>query len=113
MDLLAHRNRQLILRVFVSISILIISGFITRLLLARLGVWFASWSAAGGLYAILAAVLGILSIPLIFVVACMLLGLAILSIKLVWPLSYVKGLVPYVGYFVSFIFIIRGVGDFR
>lgn len=50
---------------------------------------------------------------LIFIVACLLLGLAALSIQLVWPLEFVKNLVSYLGYFVSAVFIIRGVGDFK
>jgi hypothetical protein len=50
---------------------------------------------------------------LIFSVACILLGLAILSIQLVWPLKAVQNLVPYMGYFVSAVLMIRGVGDFK
>ena len=50
---------------------------------------------------------------LIFIVACLLLCLAILSLQLVWPLHFVKDYVSYIGYLVSAIFIIRGVGDFK
>ncbi len=51
--------------------------------------------------------------PMIFAVACVLLSLAILSIQLIWPVAYVTGFISYIAYFVAFIFIIRGIGDFK
>ena len=50
---------------------------------------------------------------LIFIVAILLLGLAILSILLVWPFSFLEGYIAYIGYFVAAVFAIRGIGDFR
>ncbi|MCJ8271278.1 MAG: DUF3995 domain-containing protein [Psychrosphaera sp.] len=47
------------------------------------------------------------------VVACLLSGLAVLSVQLVWPWQPFKSFIHYIGYFVSFIFIIRGIGDFK
>jgi len=50
---------------------------------------------------------------LIFVVACLLLGLAALSVQLVWPWQPFKEYIYYAGYFISLVFIIRGIGDFK
>ena len=51
--------------------------------------------------------------PLIFIVACLLVGLAILPMQLIWPLALFEHYIVYAGYFVSFIFIVRGIGDFK
>jgi len=50
---------------------------------------------------------------LIFVVACLLLGLAILSIQLYSPLKQLQGYIHYIGYSVSISLIIRAIGDFK
>ncbi len=50
---------------------------------------------------------------LIFIVACLLLGLAVLPLQLVWPLPYLQDFVSYIGYLVSAVFVVRGVGDFK
>lgn len=50
---------------------------------------------------------------LIFAVAVMLLGLAVLAIQLVSPIALLKEYIHYIGYLVSVIFIIRAVGDFK
>lgn len=49
----------------------------------------------------------------IFVVACLLAGLAVLSLQLVWPWQPVKEYIAYVGYLISFVFIVRSIGDFK
>ena len=48
-----------------------------------------------------------------FIVACLISGLAVLAIWLQTPTSPFKEQLSYVGYFVSFIFIIRSIGDFK
>lgn len=50
---------------------------------------------------------------LTFIVACILFGLAALSIQLIWPFKPLRDFVSYVGYFCSFVLIIRGIGDFK
>jgi len=50
---------------------------------------------------------------LIFIVASLLAGLAILSVQLIWPWQPIESLVAYAGYLVSVAFIIRGIGDFK
>jgi hypothetical protein len=50
---------------------------------------------------------------LTFFVACLLMGLAILAVQLTLPWQPIKKLVPYVGYFVSVVLVIRAIGDFR
>lgn len=50
---------------------------------------------------------------LIFFVACVLLGIAVLSILLVFPSQLFGGVTPYLGYLASLVFILRGIGDFR
>ena len=50
---------------------------------------------------------------LIFIVACLLVALAVLSTQLIWPWQPFEGFVIYVGYLVSVILIIRGIGDFK
>lgn len=50
---------------------------------------------------------------IIFVVACLLAGLAVLSLQLVWPWQPVKEYIAYVGYLISFVFIVRSIGDFK
>ena len=50
---------------------------------------------------------------LTFLIACLIMGLAVLAIQLKWPWQPIRALVPYVGYFVSVILIIRAIGDFR
>ncbi|WP_299775546.1 DUF3995 domain-containing protein [uncultured Pseudoteredinibacter sp.] len=49
----------------------------------------------------------------IFVVACLLAGLAVLSLQLVWPWQPIKEYIAYVGYLISFVFIVRSIGDFK
>jgi len=49
----------------------------------------------------------------IFVVACLLAGLAVLSLQLVWTWQPVKEYIAYVGYLISFVFIVRSIGDFK
>lgn len=51
--------------------------------------------------------------PLILLVACLLMGLVVLAIQLESPWQPVKEFVPKVGYFISAIFIIRAIGDFK
>lgn len=50
---------------------------------------------------------------IIFVVACLLLGLSILAIQLVNPSDIIKNNVKYFGYCVAFVFIVRSIGDFK
>ena len=50
---------------------------------------------------------------LIFVVASLLFGLAVLSIQLLSPMEPLKGYVHYLGYCVSIVLIIRAIGDFK
>ncbi len=50
---------------------------------------------------------------LILLVSFLLMGLVVLAIQLESPWHPVKELVPKVGYFVSIIFIIRAIGDFK
>lgn len=50
---------------------------------------------------------------LIFIVACMMLGLAILPIQLVTPLPILQSSISYIGFFIAIIFIVRGIGDFK
>ena len=50
---------------------------------------------------------------LILLVACLLMGLAVLAIQLESPWPPIKDYLPNIGYFVSVIFIIRAIGDFR
>jgi len=50
---------------------------------------------------------------LIFIVASLLLGVAILSLQLFSPVEQLKGYVHYLGYCVSFVLVIRAIGDFK
>ena len=50
---------------------------------------------------------------LIFIVASLLFGLAILSIQLFSPMGPLKGYIHYLGYCVSFILVVRAIGDFK
>lgn len=50
---------------------------------------------------------------LIFFAACLFAGLAFLPIQLLSPWKQFENIIAYVGYFVSIIFIIRGIGDFK
>jgi fatty acid desaturase len=50
---------------------------------------------------------------LIFIVACLMLALAVLPIQLVTPLQIFENVIAYVGFIVAVVFIIRGVGDFK
>jgi fatty acid desaturase len=50
---------------------------------------------------------------LIFIVACLMLALAVLPIQLVTPLPIFENVIAYVGFIVAVVFIIRGVGDFK
>jgi hypothetical protein len=51
--------------------------------------------------------------PLIFIVACLIAGLAVLAILLEVPNYPFKEIVSYIGCFVSLVFIIRAIGDFK
>ncbi|MCO4798152.1 MAG: DUF3995 domain-containing protein [Colwelliaceae bacterium] len=50
---------------------------------------------------------------LIFIVASLLFGLAILPLQLVAPMEQFKGYVHYVGYCVSLVLVVRAIGDFK
>jgi hypothetical protein len=50
---------------------------------------------------------------LIFIVATLLLGLAVLSVQLLSPIEQLKGYVHYLGFFVSFVLVVRSIGDFK
>lgn len=50
---------------------------------------------------------------LTFIVACLITGLAALAILLEVPDYPFKEIVPYVGYLVSLVFIVRAIGDFK
>ncbi len=50
---------------------------------------------------------------LIFIVAVILLGLAILAIQLVSPIQAFKEYIHVIGYIVSALLIIRAIGDFK
>ena len=48
-----------------------------------------------------------------FLVACIITGLAALAIQLKWPWRPIEDIVSYAGYFVSVVFVLRAIGDFR
>lgn len=48
-----------------------------------------------------------------FIVACMIMALAILAIQFKWPWQWFEGYVAYIGFFAAFVFIVRAVGDFK
>ena len=50
---------------------------------------------------------------LIFIVATLLLGLAVLSVQLLSPIEQLKGYVHYLGFSVSFVLVVRSIGDFK
>lgn len=50
---------------------------------------------------------------LTFMVACLVAGLAVLAIQLVHPWPFAEAYAPYIGYFVSIVFIVRAIGDFK
>lgn len=53
------------------------------------------------------------SSTLTFIVALILLGLAILATQLVSPIAQFKAYIHYIGYAVSAVFLIRAIGDFK
>jgi len=65
--LVSEKNKRVILNVLLSVFVLIISGLITRIAFMRLSTWFAGWSAAGGPYSIIVAIIGIAMIPIVFI----------------------------------------------
>ncbi|WP_406610817.1 DUF3995 domain-containing protein [Agarivorans sp. JK6] len=50
---------------------------------------------------------------IIFMVACLLLGLSALAIQLINPLEIFEDNVKYFGYFIAFVFVVRAIGDFK
>jgi len=64
---LNEKSKNVILNIALSILILIVSGFITRIILTRLSAWLASWTATGGPFAILTSVASVLLIPIVFI----------------------------------------------
>jgi hypothetical protein len=50
---------------------------------------------------------------LIFIVACLLAGLAILAHQLIWTWEPLVDYLDYLGYLVAIVFVVRAIGDFK
>lgn len=50
---------------------------------------------------------------LIFFVACLMLGLAVLPRQLINPIPALEPIISYIGFLISAVFILRGIGDFK
>ena len=94
-------------------------AFLVAAILAVVALIHVYW-ALGGVYGIASAAPvpeggGEFKPPklLTFLIACLLAGLAVLALMLVYPNLPLAGFAPYFGFFVALVFVVRAIGDFK
>lgn len=78
---LSEKYQRLLIKFFISVLILLVSGLITRFILIRIGTWFTAWSAGGGALAVLLGVIGIILIPVVFALVVLVLVVIVRKIS--------------------------------
>lgn len=78
---LHEKHRRVLLNIALSILVLIVSGFLTRIILVRINGWLAGYFAAGGPLTILGGVGMILVIPIVFALLVLMFFIIIQKVK--------------------------------